>query len=266
MTDILKRSTIIGEGSFAVIHRLYHNESKKYVVFKRLKINDQIQFSLSSLAAEICALKKLTHHNNVPKIYTDLNQQACNHHNGGKIPMFAGHSGIFMEYCPSETLTQVMTSRKRPFNSHEFKIIMAQLFSAIKYAHSECIAHHDIKPDNILIDVATNQIKLIDWGLAIFTKSKNELVNVQSGTPLYLPLEVLIRKPYNPFKADYWSLGVTLYELAFYNIPFCHDEYEGLVRLIATTNVQYPLDTPFYMYQVLFNLLQKAPKKRKIIY
>lgn len=51
---------------------------------------------------------------------------------------------------------------------------MRQLFDAVSYIHSKHIVHRDLKPENILLDSNLN-IKLTDFGLAVFSDDEDEL-------------------------------------------------------------------------------------------
>ena len=75
--------------------------------------------------------------------------------------------------------------------------IMKQLFMAINYMHQRNIVHRDIKPENILIESLSDlEIKLTDFGFATYFNNRDKL-NVQLGSPLYMPPEVVKSDPYN---------------------------------------------------------------------
>ena len=75
--------------------------------------------------------------------------------------------------------------------------------------HKENICHRDIKLENILLDENYNP-KLCDFGLSEFNK---ENLTESVGTVNYAAPEILEQKPYNGFKIDIFSLGVTLLTL-----------------------------------------------------
>ena len=75
------------------------------------------------------------------------------------------------------------------------------------HLHSYGISHRDIKPENILVN-DHGDIKIIDFGFA--TSQELEEV-VVAGTPQYMAPELVLRKNYDPFKADVWALGIMLY-------------------------------------------------------
>lgn len=87
------------------------------------------------------------------------------------------------------------------------------------------MSHRDLKPENMLVDHRENTLKLCDFG---FTKSvqgdmKDGTVNSYVGTPCYMDPVIYRAKgsaPYDPVKADLWSLGVILFITVFGNFPF----------------------------------------------
>jgi fused-like protein len=81
-------------------------------------------------------------------------------------------------------------------------------------------------------------IKLCDFGFARSIDSKQMITSIK-GTPLYMAPELLKEYPYNQ-KADLWSLGVILYELAVGQPPFYTDNFNTLMNKIVNDNIKYP--------------------------
>ena len=119
--------------------------------------------------------------------------------------------------------------------------VFIQLAWAVAYIHSQGICHWDIKPWNVIVE-PNSHIYLIDFGAA---KSLDRDNNEESwtttgnrGTINYMCPQLLRSHipsskaekprrgwrwkwtPYDPMKADMWSLGVTLYEFIFAKLPF----------------------------------------------
>lgn len=72
------------------------------------------------------------------------------------------------------------------------------------------IVHRDIKAENILINEAKDELKLIDFGFSrIFEEGK--MMKTACGSPNYSAPEILAKQSYDPIKADIWSAGIVLY-------------------------------------------------------
>jgi [calcium/calmodulin-dependent protein kinase] kinase len=97
------------------------------------------------------------------------------------------------------------------------------------------IAHRDLKPQNLLID-ADDEVKLIDFGEAGFFKAGTDLLRGSAGTHHFMAPEVCKRvkeEGYSGKQADIWSLGCTIYTMAFLIPPINGDSLMDLFNNIA---------------------------------
>ncbi|KAM3132139.1 hypothetical protein pb186bvf_015734 [Paramecium bursaria] len=90
----------------------------------------------------------------------------------------------------------------------DIKTVLEQLLNLIVYFNQQRIVHRDLKEDNILIDSKLN-VKIIDFEYAM--KIDQERFSI-SGTPSYIPPEVLQKQRYNE-KSDLFSLGVVMFQM-----------------------------------------------------
>ena len=91
---------------------------------------------------------------------------------------------------------------------------MKQILEALAYCHAKGIMHRDVKPSNIILDLNTLEIKLIDWGLSEFYLENNEYHTRVSSRPFKGP-ELLIGYKFYDFSMDIWSVGCILAGLIF---------------------------------------------------
>jgi cGMP-dependent protein kinase len=120
-----------------------------------------------------------------------------------------------MEYVNGTPLSNYLNLKIKRNRKYETQFFTATLLIIIDYLNSKKITHRDIKPDNIMID-ENGYLKMIDFGTAVILR---DFTNTIVGTPQYIAPEILIGKGYG-FAADYWSIGITAYEIFFGVYPF----------------------------------------------
>lgn len=84
------------------------------------------------------------------------------------------------------------------FTDRDVRFYMFQLLRALDFAHSKGVMHRDVKPHNIMIDHAKQQLRLIDWGLAEFyfpereynTRVASRYFKVPHSSPVAFPSQV----------------------------------------------------------------------------
>ena len=113
------------------------------------------------------------------------------------------------------------------------KHIFKQLLRGIAYMHSKDYAHRDLKLDNILMDVATKNIKIIDFGFSLKSKA-DEKLSVFCGTPHYMDPDIVRKQSYNGQAADVWACGIILYIIFVGKLPFFGEFEADLFRKIQS--------------------------------
>ncbi|MGD1807788.1 trifunctional serine/threonine-protein kinase/ATP-binding protein/sensor histidine kinase [Dapis sp. BLCC M126] len=116
----------------------------------------------------------------------------------------------------------------------KFLKIAIQLAESLHYLNQKRIIHKDIKPANILINTETKQVQLIDFSIAsLLPKEQQELTNpnVLEGTLAYISPEQTGRMNRGiDYRSDFYSLGVTFFELLIGELPFTTDDAMELVH------------------------------------
>ncbi len=130
------------------------------------------------------------------------------------------------------------------------EIIIPELNEALHELHSRNIVHKDLKPSNIMLSDNGRDISIIDFGISSMRENGNTLVLTKTGfTPDYTAHEAFNGLFLN--ESDYYSMGVTLYELYTGTTPYKNMTPE---QIEIYTSVQ-RLPLPDDMDQTLKNLI-----------
>ncbi|WP_164903867.1 serine/threonine-protein kinase [Nonomuraea polychroma] len=144
----------------------------------------------------------------------------------------------------------------------EMARLMAQVADALAFAHEVGIVHRDIKPGNVLIDGATGQVRLTDFGVARIVHGPG-LTQTTSiiGTPAYLSPEVAEGSAPTP-AVDVYALGLIVYELLAGRPPFVGDHPMALLRQHATAMPRRLPGMPDALWSVISACAAKDPAGR----
>ena len=116
--------------------------------------------------------------------------------------------GIVMEYVDGRTLADFLAENPTPAMRRR---VFEQLLQAVAYIHRSGIVHNDIKPENILITRADNDVRLIDFGLA--DDDAHYLARTLGCTPLYASPELLMQEKNIDARSDIYSLGMIMHDI-----------------------------------------------------
>ena len=106
----------------------------------------------------------------------------------------------------------------------QFLQIAIQIASTLAELHCHRVIHKDIKPANILINPSTREVKLIDFSIASLLPREIQFLtspNVLEGTLAYISPEQTGRMNRGiDYRSDFYSLGITFFELLTGQLPF----------------------------------------------
>ena len=170
---------------------------------------------------------------------------------------------IAMEYLEGQTLED-MIRRKVKFNYRIIAQIIAQICSALDYAHGRGIVHRDIKPANIMV-LGDYRVKVMDFGIARVDSSSMTRTGIAMGTPNYISPEQLQGKAVDR-RCDIFSLGVVMYEMLVQKRPFRGENLTALIYNIVNAEPEPPTSIdkaiPLLFDRVIEKALKKNPAER----
>ncbi len=120
----------------------------------------------------------------------------------------------------------------------QLKEIAYKVFTTLDYMHSIGIIHRDIKPDNVLINPETSEVRIIDMNQAVHSLPGKRMSLFVLPTESKPP-EILLDHKYYDYAVDVWSAGILLFELAFSKHPFPPSDYEPEQELKRASRVPY---------------------------
>ncbi|MGE5657117.1 MAG: AAA family ATPase [Actinomycetota bacterium] len=152
----------------------------------------------------------------------------------------------------------------------EFLKIAIQITEALHYLSQNRIIHKDIKSANILINPETKRVKIIDFSIAsLLPRETKEIQNVidLEGTLAYLSPEQTGRMNRGiDYRSDFYSLGVTFYELLTGTLPFSSEDPMELVHChLAKQPIsihQINSEIPLNLSEIVNKLLAKNAEDR----
>jgi eukaryotic-like serine/threonine-protein kinase len=103
---------------------------------------------------------------------------------------------------------------------------------ALHHAHEAGVVHRDVKPANVMVDWATGQLKLTDFGLARLADAERTRTGLVLGSPAYMAPEQLAGEPATP-RTDLYALGVLLFQLLAGRLPHDDSSLGALLRSVA---------------------------------
>ena len=109
--------------------------------------------------------------------------------------------------------------------------IIFKAAKALHYAHSRGVIHRDVKPSNIMLTL-DNDVRIIDFGIALVTDSAVSRIEGIAGSPSYMSPEQVQSAEITP-RSDIYSLGAVMYELLTGFRPFRANNLSKLLHQIV---------------------------------
>lgn len=172
-----------------------------------------------------------------------------------------------MEYVQGQNLAQLV--RNRPLPPGQAARYLKAVAEAIHYAHEQGILHRDLKPSNVLVDAATDQPRVTDFGLAKWLDGESSLTRTGQvlGSPNFMPPEQASHQRGKMGRAsDVYALGGILYFLLTARPPFLGESLEAILGQVYHVDPVPPRllnpAVPRDLESICLQCLNKEPGRR----
>jgi len=212
---------VIGQGGGGTVHLAQDRRDGRWVALKLLpSFDDLTDAERLELRARFLREAGITRRLQHPDIVAV--------HAAGEA---AGSLWLAMELVPGCSLERYASPR-RLLPPPVVVSLGARIARALAHAHALGVVHRDVKPSNVLVDLAADVMKLTDFGTARVLDSTRTRTEVMLGTPVYMAPEQLAGSAPTP-AGDFYALGVTLFQLLAGRLPHEADTLGELLRRVA---------------------------------
>ncbi|KAG0328480.1 hypothetical protein BGZ99_005175 [Dissophora globulifera] len=216
-SQLFTRQELVGRGAYGAVYKGLENATQQVVAIKVLNLDTEEE-DVSDIQREIATLSQLRNCDS---------QNITRYHgsflNGTKL-------WIVMDYAAGGSIRSLLQALNR-IDEKCIAVIAREVLQALSYLHKHRIIHRDIKAANILL-TDEGRVQLCDFGVAGQVTMNSLKRNSFVGTPYWMAPEVIKEGQTYDFKADIWSFGITIYEIATGNPPFADQDPMRAISLI----------------------------------
>ncbi|KZS98515.1 Pkinase-domain-containing protein [Sistotremastrum niveocremeum HHB9708] len=199
VTQIYRKLEIVGKGSYGAVYKGEHIPSGTIVALKIIDLDTEDD-DAADIQREVALLSQLRGEGaNVTQYYGSW----LDGPNVWIVMDFAGGGSV-------RTLMKAMANGV--LEERWIVVIIREILIALAYLHKSNVIHRDIKTANMLVQ-SSGKVVLCDFGVSALLSSSHSKRTTFTGTPHYMAPEVISSSSYDS-KADIWSLGITIFEMA----------------------------------------------------
>ncbi len=213
---------------YQIIELIY--QSQKILVYRGHKKQIQGSVILKTLRADyptVTDIAKLKHEYEISK-----NLDLAGIVKPYRLETYKNSPLLILEDFGGKALTELIASKK--ITLQRCLSIAIQLAKTIGNLHKKQIIHKDIKPQNIIINPETEQVKITDFSISSMLSKESQTISspkLLEGTLAYMSPEQTGRmNRVIDYRTDFYSLGATLYEMLTGQLPFQETDPMELVH------------------------------------
>ena len=254
---------MLGLNGYRIVQEIH--SGVKSLVYRGYREGDQQPAIIKLLKSEYPTLEEVTRLRNEYKIAQPLDCPSIT--KVYSLENYRNSFALILEDFGGSSLDQLLTNQTLSLT--EILRIAIVLIDALDYLQRHSIIHKDIKPANIIINSTTGEVKLTDFSISSRLQQENQSVSNPSelaGTLAYLSPEQTGRMNRSvDYRSDYYSLGITLYQMLAGQLPFVT---EDPMELIHYHLAKQPLplcesrEVPQVISDIVMKLLAKNPEER----
>jgi predicted ATPase len=242
------------------------HEGVETVIYRGQKSTHRPATILKLLKAEYPTLEAITRLKHEYQIRKNLDSEQIV--KTISLETFDNRLGLVLEDFAGESLGQLL--EKEILSPRAILNIAIQITKALEYLYQNQIIHKDIKPSNIIINSQTKQVKLTDFGITTKLNKENPQFNNPNsveGTLAYMSPEQTGRMNRTlDYRTDFYSLGITLYEMLTGKLPFTSSDPLEIVyshiALQAISPHQINSEIPLEVSEIVMKLMSKNAEHR----
>ncbi|WP_373534945.1 AAA family ATPase [Microcoleus sp.] len=258
--------TTIQIPNYEILDTVY--SGSRTLVYRAIRINDRLPVVIKLLKSDYPSFSELVEFRNQYTIAKNLCQPGIIQ--TYSLEPYQNGYALVMEDFGGISLQEWALKGENKIYLKEFLNIAIALCNTLDILYRARIIHKDIKPSNILINPETKQVKLIDFSIAsLLPRETPSLINlnVLEGTLAYISPEQTGRMNRGiDYRSDFYSLGVTFYELLTGKLPFQSNDPMELVHChLAQTAIpvsQIEPNIPLVLSKIISKLMAKNAEGR----
>ncbi|MGL4503278.1 MAG: serine/threonine protein kinase, partial [Planktothrix sp.] len=257
--------------NYQIIEQIY--QSANSVVYRGIRQEDHQPIILKVLQEDYPSSSELTRYKQEYQITQNLNIDGVI--KAYSLETYQRRFMIILEDFGASSLTQFIQNNSTPekryiFSIDQFLKIAIKITKILGEIHASGVIHKDINPANIVFNPQGEELKIIDFGISTTFTRENPILknpNLLEGTLAYISPEQTGRMNCSlDYRTDFYSLGITFYELLTGQLPF---ETQDSLELVHCHIAKQPIPPheiqptiPIVLSKIVMKLMEKIAGNR----